>query len=379
MTIETARPSIPAELVQQHIEQAAAGLAQRNADALLVFRRTNILGFCGVPLEPTDRLVCGLISRDGQIAIVVPAFEAGMAGTLPPGSELVTWEEYEDPYRALAKVAARLGVDSGRIILDNFTWLSAQQRLAAAIPRATIVPDTDLIDNIRMIKTPEEVAAIRAACEDTGRIYPLISKKLRAGISELELRCDVIAQLERSGLTPFGDIIQGGESASIPHQPTGPRIFRDGDTVIVDFVCTRDGYLGDMTRTFAVDGGVPDEAKRAYRAVRNAQAAAIHAIKPGIACETIDAAARSVIEQAGLGDYFVHRLGHGIGMDVHELPYFVKGNRQLLRPGMCITVEPGVYLPGQFGVRIEDVVVVTPGGCEVLTRGVPTDVSPVFN
>jgi len=218
---------------------------------------------------------------------------------------------------------------------------------------------------------------VRAACEDTGRIYPLIQKRLTAGISEIELQHAVMTELARAGLSPFGDLIQGGESASVPHQPTGSRRFREGDAVIVDFVCARDGYLGDMTRTFAL-GNVSTEIQEAYRAVRSAQASAIAVIKPGVSCEHVDQVARSVIEEAGLGDYFVHRLGHGIGLDVHEPPYLVQGNPMLLRPGMCVTIEPGVYMPGQFGVRIEDVVVVTPDGCEILTRGVPTDLSPVF-
>lgn len=377
MTIETIRPPISADLVQQHIDRASAELTKRGASALLVFRNTNILGFCGVPLQPSDRLVCGLISREGQIGFVVPAFEASIASGLPAGSELVPWEEDEDPYLAVARAAERLGVDSGTILLDGHTWIGAQAKLAAAMPRARLQLDTELIESIRMIKTPQELAAIRAACDDTGKIYALIDKRLRAGISELDLRRDVIGQLEKMGVTPFGELIQGGESASVPHQRTGSRQFREGDAVIVDFVASKECYLGDMTRTFAV-GDVSDEIKRAYAVVRDAQRAAIAAIRPGIPCESIDSAARTIIENAGLGDYFVHRLGHGIGMDVHEAPYFVRGNKTRLQPGMVLTVEPGVYVPGQFGIRIEDVIAVTAGGCDVLTRAVPTDFSPAF-
>ena len=234
-----------------------------------------------------------------------------------------------------------------------------------------------MIDGIRIIKTADEVAAIRAACEDTGKIYGLVARKLRAGISESDLRLEVLSQLEKMGVTTFGELIQGGQSASIPHQPTGSRVFREGDAVIVDFVAAREGYLGDMTRTFAI-GDTSDEIHTAYRLVRNAHDAAIDAIRPGVTCEFIDAVARNVIEGGGLGDYFVHRLGHGIGLDVHEPPYLVKGNRTVLRPGMCLTVEPGVYIAGQFGIRIEDVVAVTQDGCEVLSDSVPTDLSDAF-
>lgn len=377
MMTEVARTPISLDIVSQHLEQAAEELRRRNADGLLVFRRSNILGFCGVALEPSDRLVCGLINRDGQVGFVVPAFEAGMASTLPPGSELVTWEEHEDPYAAAARAADNLGIAGGTILLDHFTWVETQRRLSAALHGARLVLDTDLIESIRIRKSPAEFAVLRAACEDTGRIYPLVSRRLAAGLSELELQYAVITDLRRGGVAPHGDLIQGGESASIPHQPSGPRRFREGDAVIVDFAATRDGYFGDMTRTFAI-GEVSGEIKDAYRAVREAQAAAIAAIRPGVSCESVDQVARSIIERAGFGDYFVHRLGHGIGLDIHEPPYLVAGNAQVLRSGMCMTVEPGVYLPGQFGIRIEDVVAVVDSGCEVLSRAVQTDVSPVF-
>ncbi len=377
MTIATARPSIAADLVQQHIERAAALLPSYEADGILFFSKSNILGFTGVPLEPSDRLVCGLMNGEGRIAFVVPAFEAEMASALQPGSELVTWEEHEDPYAATAKAAALLGLDRASILLDAHTWLAAVSRFKSAMPGARLSADPCLLETVRITKSAEEIAAIRAACQDTARIYPLVSQKLRPGITEAELAREVIDALTMFGVTGFGHLIQGGESASVPHQPTGPRRLLNGDAVIVDFVAQREGYLGDMTRTFAVDG-ISDEVRQAYAAVRAAQQAAIRTMKPGVACQDVDRAARSVIEKAGLGIYFSHRLGHGIGMDVHEPPYLVEGNSTLLEPGMCVTVEPGVYVPGRFGIRIEDVVAVTQSGCEVLSTSVSTDVSDAF-
>jgi Xaa-Pro aminopeptidase len=378
MNIDTDAPPIASDIVRQHLDDAVARLSQADADALLIFRDTNILAFCGVPLAPSDRLVCGLLSREGQLAFIVPAFESGIACTLPAGSEVVAWEEEEDPYACVAQAAAKLGVQNGLILLDRHTWLGVQQRLERELPGARLTPDTELIDSIRMIKSPREVEIIRAACADTAKIYPLIAQKLRAGISELELRREVLAQLEKAGVTPYGDLIQGGETASIPHQRTGTRRFREGDAVIVDFSARKGSYLGDITRTFAV-GEPQDEIKTAYRVVRAAQQAAIKVICPGVTCESVDAAARAIITDAGLGDYFVHRLGHGIGLDIHEPPYFVRGSRLRLEPGMCLTVEPGVYVPGQFGIRIEDDIVVTRDGCEILSRGVATDVCDSFD
>lgn len=377
MAVGIADPAILPELVQQHIERATGMLPRHQAEGFLVFQKANLLAFTGVPLEPSDRLVCGLINSDGRIAFVVPSFEAQIAECLPSGSELVTWQEHEDPYHAVAEAADRLGLTSSTILIDSHTWLSAQERLQAELSGAKLVRDPGLIESIRIIKTKEEIAAIRGACEDTGKIYALIGQKLRAGISEKELSRDVLDPLVRMGVVPHGDLIQGGPSASVPHQPTGHRRLQDGDAVIVDFVARRMSYHGDMTRTFAV-GHVSEEICQAYATVREAQAAAIAAIKPGVSCESIDRVARDVIEDAGLGDYFIHRLGHGIGLEVHEPPYLVRGNQQKLEPGMCVTVEPGVYVPERFGIRIEDVVAVTDTGHEVLTSAVPTDVSSCF-
>lgn len=374
MSVAISRPVIMPELVQQHIDRATSLLPGYRAEGIIVFRRSNILAFCGVPLEPTDRLVCGIINADGRVAFVVPAFEAEQAATLPPGSEVATWEEHQDPYAAVATAVQVIGLDSAALLVDGHMWLSARAALKAALPRATLIDDTGLIETVRIRKSDEEVSAIRAACEDTGRIYPLVAQRLRPGVTESELAREVIDTLQRAGVSPHGELIQGGENASIPHVPTGSRRFVNGDSVIVDFVAERDSYLGDMTRTFAV--GQPSEVLvQAYTAVREAQRAAIKAIRPGVECQEIDRIARDVIENAGFGGYFTHRLGHGIGIDVHEPPYLVRGNALKLQPGMCMTVEPGVYVPGRFGVRIEDVVAVTDTGCEVLSNAVATDMS----
>jgi Xaa-Pro aminopeptidase len=373
----TASAVIDPDLVRQHVARAADCLNRRGADGLLVFRDTNILAFCGVPLAPSDRLVCGLLNRQGQTALVAPAFEADIAKGCPCLDFVATWEEHQDPHAAIAAAAAQLGLDTGRIVLDGHTWIEIWKRLAAALPRSTILADNGIIDSVRVRKTPQEVDAIRTACHDTGRIYPLIADRLRAGTSEVALGKEVAGHVGRDGCCLKCQLIQGGETASLPHQPSGDRDFREGDAVVVDCVCARGGYHGDMTRTFAL-GEPAADVRQAYAVVREAQRTAIEAVRPGVRCESVDRAARAVIEAAGLGPYFVHRLGHGIGLDGHEPPYIVQGNRQVLEPGMCVTVEPGVYLPGRFGIRIEDVVVVTEKGCEVLSNSVPTDVSAAF-
>ena len=374
MTGDSAPPPIEPTIVADHLLRAARALAKEDADGLLLFRKSNILAFCGVPMGPSDRLVCGLVNRDGRVAFVVPAFEADVVPTLPAGTHLVTWEEHEDPYAAVANAAGLLGVATGKVLLDPMTWLEAQDRLSAAMPRATLAIDPGVLAGIRSIKTADEIEAVRAACVDTGRVFPLIAQLLAEGLTEQELARTALCQLREAGLSPIGELIQGGPNASIPHRPTGQRPFESGDAVIVDLVCRRRGYHGDMTRTFAL-GTPADEVKRAYAVVRDAHRAAIDAIRPGITCGDLDAVARSIIEAAGLGKWFVHRLGHGIGLDIHEPPFLVRGNDRPLEPGMCVTIEPGVYVHGKFGIRIEDVVAVTADAGEVLSSDTPTDVS----
>lgn len=374
MIASSTRSPIASSAVARHLELAASGLDRANADGLLVFRDTNILAFCGVPLAPSDRLVCGLVNRQGRVALVVPAFEAAMAEGSSAEPKLFAWEEHEDPYAVAATAAQWLGIGAGRLLLDGYTWLDTEARFREALPQAHLAQDPGLIESIRLTKGPTQIETIRSACTDNSAIYREISELLGAGISELELSRDILARAGAQGRSIVGHLIQGGRSASIPHAPPTERKFRDGDAVIVDLVCRREGYHGDMTRTFAL-GAVSDEVKRAYGVVCSAQRAAFEAVRPGVACEDVDSAARSVIEAAGLGAYFCHRLGHGIGLDVHEPPYLVQGNRQVLEPGMCVTIEPGVYVPGQFGVRIEDVVAVTDAGYDLLSGDTPTDVS----
>lgn len=366
-------PAIP----RQHRSRACELLSRHGADGLLLFRDTNILGFLGVPLGPSDRLVCGLLNREGRAVIVLPSFESDGDSFVLPHGQLYPWKEHQDPYAVLADAAAELGIASGRILLDPHTWVAAQDRLATALPHATFSMDPGLIDAVRVVKSPEEQEAIAAACRDTARIYPLMDRLLRPGVTEVELATEAAFGLQRQGCSPQEVLIQGGPSAAAPHGRPGRRPLRLGDLVVVDFVAAKAGYHGDMTRTYVL--GEPDsDAIRAYAVVRDAQMAAMDALRPGVTAESVDAAARSVIEQAGLGPFFVHRLGHGIGLDGHEPPFLVQGNRQLLEPGMCVTLEPGVYVPGRFGVRIEDVFVVTPDGCRRLSDTVPTDVSPSF-
>lgn len=347
-------------------------------EALLFFHPSNILGFVGVPLAPSDRLVCGLMNARGQTALICPAFEAPSPTALPENTIVLTWTEHEDPFQTVSNAARKLGVERGAILLDDRCWTQTQRALTAAMPETRLCDDPGIMVAARMCKSAEEVEAIARACQRVGALYAEVEKRIAPGVSEIGLAVESLAALPDGESLRALPLIQAGSNAATPHRPTGRRLLEDGDCVIVDFYAPRQGYWGDMTRTLAV-GRPSDEARSAYRAVRDAHRAGIAACRPGVACEDVDRAARSVIENAGLGEYFIHRLGHGIGLDGHEPPYLVRGNRMPLEAGMCVTVEPGVYVPQQFGIRIEDVVVVTEDGCRVLSGEVPVDLSPVFD
>jgi len=366
---------IQEELVRLLRGRAVERLKTAKADGLFLFRRSNLLGFLGLPLEPSDRLVCGLVNSDGRAAVVVPAFEAEAARHCRCVERVVTWEEHEDPFAAVAETAKTLGLGGGRILMDDYTWLRTLGALKKAMPKARLDEDGDTIGGARIVKHETEIEAIRAACGDVAKVYAFVEPRLQAGVSEAALWEDTARHLRQSGVDQVCLLIQGGETASEPHASAGDRLLAAGDAVVVDCVCVKNGFHGDLTRSFAV-GQPSDEVRMAYRVVRAAQQTAIQTIRPGVSCEEVDAAARSLIERAGLGRFFTHRLGHGIGLDGHEPPYLRQGNPQKLEAGMCVTVEPGVYVPGRFGIRIEDVVAVTAEGCEVLSKDLPTDVSP---
>lgn len=369
--------AIDSRVVREHIERIRPLLAERDAGGVLLFTPANILGFTGAPLGPTDRIVCGLVSRDGAAALVCPAFEAPSPRALPSATTVFTWLEDQNPYEAIVQAVRRLGLERGTILLDPAVWIEVQRRLAQMMPSVTWREDDGAISAVRQVKSALEIEAIAGACRRVGRIYAEIRKRLSPGVTELELAGQAVFGMGNGSLSGALPLTQSGPNAAIPHHPTSDRALSDGDCLVVDYVLAVSGYHGDMTRTFAV-GRPGDKCRAAYRAVRAAQRAAIEAARPGATCESVDAAARAVIEKAGFGAYFVHRLGHSIGLDCHEAPFFVQGNRAKLLPGMCLTIEPGVYVPGEFGVRIEDVVAITDSGCQILSDGVPTDVSEAF-
>ncbi|HMQ14420.1 MAG TPA: Xaa-Pro peptidase family protein [Phycisphaerae bacterium] len=369
--------TIPPHVVREHVLRLCELMREADVAAVLLFDRANMLAFTGTAHGPWDRLTCGAVTREGQVLVICPAFERPAVAGAERIARIHTWNEQEDAYACVAGALRAAGVRGGALGFDGRVWLESYERFRDACSFMTPRPVGALLREVRVCKSPAEQALLRAAQVHAVGVFAALGPLMQPGARECDVYDAVIERMGAGGLR-VDPMIQSGPNAAVPHNPTEARALQTGELVVVDSTIIVDGYYSDLTRTFAVGSAeaVSPRARRAYRAVRDAQRAAIAAARPGVACETLDAIARRVIAEAGFGEHFTHRLGHGLGIECHEPPYLVGGNREPLRAGMYVTIEPGVYVPGEFGVRIEDDVLITEDGCEVLSRALATDVSP---
>lgn len=365
--------AIPSPIVREHQAYLASLLAEQDFAAAILFDPANLLAFVGTSHGPWDRLTCGAITREGAGVLVCPSFERPTVRGADAHATIHECRETEDAFARFATALAQAGVRGGRVLLDERMWLTAREALAAALPHVELQTDPGLLREVRVCKSAAELNCMDAAQRDGERLYQLLTELVRPGVSELAIYGAARERMARDGIA-IDPMVQSGPNSAIPHQLTGDRLLQEGDTVVIDSVVNRDGYFNDLTRTFTL-GEIGSRAKRAYQAVRDAQEAAIAAARPGIECRELDAIARNIITQAGFGEFFTHRLGHGLGLEIHEPPYLNGANAERLRVGMCMTIEPGVYVPSEFGIRIEDDIVITENGCRRL-GALATDVPP---
>ncbi|MFI7065343.1 M24 family metallopeptidase [Kribbella sp. NPDC050124] len=325
-----------------------------------------LLGQAGGSLE---RLTTLVVPAEGSPVLVVPKLEAPGFADLPLaelGVEVVTWVDGENPYG----VAAEHLHGAEQVAVSDFTPALHVLALRKALPDAEQVLAGPIVRELRMRKDAAEVEALRKAGAAIDRVHARVGEWLRPGRTEAEVGADIAAAIVAEGHVLAEFVIVGsGPNGASPHHGVSDRVIEAGDVVVVDIGGpVAEGYYSDSTRTYAV--GEPRDADVAatYAVLRDAQQAAVDAVRPGVSAESIDAAARDVIAAAGFGDLFIHRTGHGIGLDVHEEPYIVSGNELILEPGMAFSVEPGIYQPGRWGARIEDIVVVTADGVEPMNQ-----------
>lgn len=336
-------------------------------EALILFPGANMAYYTGLSMGPSERLAAALIPFDGDPVFVVNELEEELRGQTPWFTERAVWKEHEDPVKLLADTITQKGIDGSRIGVPEEAYWGWVNRLQGLLPEARFVDASKQLGHVRMVKTQQELDWIRMACAIADKALQNGLEHLHTGMTENELSDIITSEMKELG---GGETFCGvlfGERAALPHGSPSDRELNPGDGVLVDMGATVHGYWSDLTRT--VFYGEPGERqKEIYDVVLRANRAAYEAVKPGATCESVDSAARSVIEGAGYGGYFIHRLGHGIGMEIHEQPYIVRNNGLELEPGMVFSDEPGIYIVGEVGVRVEDTVVCTPEGCESLTR-----------
>ncbi len=344
-------------------------LAEAGLDALVVGPGSSLAYFTGAEWGLSERFLGMVLGRTGDPTWVVPSFEKDRAlEQIRMGKDVRSWAEDESPYALVAKALADCGAATGRVGIEEEMPFAFSDGIGQAAPAARLASATPVTAACRRVKDAHELALMRRACAVTLVAYRAVFASLTEGLTVAQVSGWVAAAHRRLGFRG-GALVLFGPDAAFPHGTAKPKTLARGDVVLIDGGCRVHGYESDITRT-AVFGAPPtDRQRRVWDLVRKAQEAAFAAARPGVECQAVDAAARKVIEDGGFGPgytHFTHRLGHGIGMDGHEWPYMVQGDTTKLTAGTTFTDEPGIYVPGELGIRHEDTVAVTDSGCENL-------------
>jgi len=363
----------------QRQDRARQLMSENSLDAIVLMAGTSLQYFAGIRWWGGERTFALVLPAKGNPFYVCPAFEEGRAreqiknaldGEHP---DVRIWQEDESPYQRLAQGLQERGIATGKIGLEETTRFVFADGIAKAASQATVVSATPVTAGCRMIKSSPEIALMRLASQVTLTAYEATYRAVKDGMTQPEVE-DLVqkahAQLGFSG----GADVQVGEFSAFPHGSVTPQVVHEGTIVLMDGGCSVEGYQSDITRTFVL-GKASDKMKNVFEIVHRAQSAALAAAKPGRECGSVDAAARQVVTDAGYGPdykYFTHRLGHGLGMDGHEWPYLVRGNPRKLLANITTSNEPGIYIRGEFGIRLEDDMHVTESGAELFTPQSPS-------
>jgi Xaa-Pro aminopeptidase len=354
--------------LRDRLARAQKAIADAGLDALLVSPGSDLRYLTGYDAKPLERLTCLVVPAVGDPSLLVPRLERPAALASPVGDldlAVVPWDETDDPY---ALAADRIPTDATAIALDNHMWAEKVLAFRAALPTVDQRLGGAVLDPLRMRKSADEVAQLRAAGAAIDRVHASMGEWLRPGRTEREVGRDIADAIVAAGHVQTDFVIVGsGPNAASPHHELSDRRIELGDPVVVDIGgSVASGYCSDSTRTYVAGGEPAAEFTAYYRVLQAAQEAQCVHARPGVTAESVDAVGRTMIAEAGYGDRFIHRTGHGIGLETHEEPYIVEGNELVLEPGMAFSIEPGIYFEGHHGARIEDIVVVTADGLERL-------------
>lgn len=355
---------------EERVAACQKQLAVEDAEGVVLFPSVDMQYLSGFTDEPMERQLFLILAEDGEPAFVAPELYESHIEDDSRVDDVRTYGDGDDPLALVEEVADDLDVGEGRLLVDDRMWAQFTLDLRETFPEADFGLASEVIGELRVRKADVEVDALRraGATADAAMADVRDLGSDAVGMTEAELAAYIEDRLAAHGgeETSFAPIIGSGPNGAKPHHRHGDREIDFGDPVVLDFGTRIDGYPSDQTRTVVFAGDPPSEFESVHEIVREAQQAAVETIQPGVPAEAVDAAAREVVADAGYGDAFIHRTGHGLGLEVHEDPYIVSGNDERLQEGMVFSVEPGVYLDSEFGVRIEDIVVVTTDGCERL-------------
>ena len=347
---------VPATDLARRLSAAAQGALDSGLDALLVTPGPDLRYLAGYDAVPLERLTCLVVRPGADPVLVAPILEQPAAEASPIGDlniTIRTWGETDDPFALVADV-----VGSAHVVgVDDHMWAAKVLALREAMPAVEQRLAGQVLYSLRMRKSADEIEALARAGAAIDRVHAQVPSLLRPGRTEREVGRDIAELIVAEGHASVDFVIvASGPNGASPHHEVSDRVLESGDAVVVDIGGTMpDGYCSDETRTYAL-GDPGSEYRDAYAALLDAQELAVAGVRPGVACEGIDGLARDALIGAGLGEFFIHRTGHGIGLETHEEPYIVTGNQLPLQPGMTFSVEPGFYIPGRFGARIEDIV-----------------------
>jgi Xaa-Pro dipeptidase len=380
--------AITTEERRARIEKAKRLMGEQKIDAIILAGGTSLNYFTGIRWGNSERLFAVVIPKVGNPYIVTPAFEEDrtreqlVAGPMEH-TDISIYQEDESPFEKVAQGLKDRGIATGRIGVEETTKFVFADSVGGAAPALHVTSATPITAGCRMIKEAHEVELMRLACQVTLTCYEAVFHALEPGMTQNQVSGLVGAAYGRLGFPGFASV-QVGEYTALPHGSITPQTIREGTIIMIDDGCTVEGYQSDITRTFVL-GQATDKMKKVFDIVHQAQAAALQAAKPGVSLESVDAAGRKVIVDAGYGPgfkYFTHRLGHGMGMDGHEWPYLVKNNMYgwekalKAQAGMVFSDEPGIYIRGEFGVRLEDDMHITSDGAELFTPQSPSIEQP---
>lgn len=351
---------------RDRLSRAAAEASERGVDALLITPSPDYAYLLGYHAPALERLTCLIVPAEGEPALVLPRLEEPLArhqlGELADEIAVVPWDETDDPIRLVQAIVA----GARRAAVQDQMWARVALRLRAALDPTELVAAGPTMSALRRIKSPDEVDRLRAAAVAADAVMEAVLGERLSGRTEGEVSRHIRELLLEAGHDTAGfAIVASGPNSASPHHEAGDRVIETGDALVLDLGGTRGGYCSDTSRTAFVGEPAPEFAAL-HAVLREAQAAACDAVQPGVPCSEIDAVARRIIDEAGYGEAFIHRTGHGIGMETHEEPYIVASNPEQLQEGHAFSIEPGIYVRDRWGARIEDIVVCTDAGGERL-------------